>query len=78
MGAAQLQAAIEETLASGAAAHQNPVRLALERRRTARGAPPPIAIKLPKHVCNKDKRGTPRRLDIYDQLTAEADDDKQD
>jgi len=77
-GAAELQAAIEETLASGAAPHQNPVRLALERRRIARGAPPPIAIKLPEHVRDKDKRVTPHRLDIYDQLTAEADDDKQD
>jgi hypothetical protein len=53
------------------------VRLALERRRAARGAPPPIAIKLPEHVRDKDKRVTPHRLDIYDQLTAEADDDKQ-
>ncbi|SAL86392.1 hypothetical protein AWB74_07682 [Caballeronia arvi] len=63
-GAAELQAAIEETLASGAAPHQNPVRLALERRRAARGAPPPIAIKLPEHVRDKDKRVTPHRLDI--------------
>ncbi|RZF23475.1 IS21 family transposase, partial [Paraburkholderia sp. UYCP14C] len=75
-GAAELQAAIEETLASGAAPHQNPVRLALERRRAARGAPPPIAIKLPEHVRDKDKRVTPHRLDIYDQLTREADDEQ--
>ncbi|CAD6563318.1 hypothetical protein ACFQ3P_43240 [Paraburkholderia sabiae] len=77
-GATELQAAIEETLASDAAPHQNPVRLALERRRAARGAPPPVAVKLPEHVRDKDKRVTPHRLDIYDQLTAEADDDKQD
>jgi len=77
-GAAELQAAIEETLASGAAPHQNPVRLALERRRVARGVPPPIAIRLPEHVREKDKLVTPHRLDIYDQFTREADDDKQD
>ncbi len=39
-GAAELQPAIEEeTLASGAAPHQNPVRLALKRRRKASQAP---------------------------------------
>ncbi|SAL68230.1 hypothetical protein AWB67_06894 [Caballeronia terrestris] len=48
-GAAELQAAIEETLASGAAPHQNLGRLTLERRRAAGGATPPIAIKLPEH-----------------------------
>jgi hypothetical protein len=77
-GAAELQAAIEETLASGAAPHQNPVRLALERRRVARGMPPPVAIRLPEHVREKDKLVTPHRLDIYDQFTREADDDKRD
>jgi hypothetical protein len=77
-GAAELQAAIEETLASGAAPHQNPVRLALERRRVARGVPPPVAIRLPEHVRDKDKLVTPHPLDIYDQFTREADDDKQD
>lgn len=67
-GAAELQAAIEETLASDAAPHQNPVRLALERRREARQAPPPVTISLPEHVRNKDTLVTPHRLDIYDQL----------
>jgi len=74
-GATELQAAIEETLASDAAPHQNPVRLALERRRAERGAPPPVAVKLPEHVRDKDKLVTPHRLDIYDQLTPEADDE---
>jgi hypothetical protein len=72
-GAAELQAAIEETLASDAAPHQNPVRLALERRREARQAPPPVAISLPEHVRNKDTLVTPHRLDIYDQLTGAHD-----
>mgnify|MGYP000916807101 CR=1 FL=1 len=73
-GAAELQAAIEETLASDAAPHQNPVRLALERRREARHAPPPVLVNLPEHVRHKDRPVTPHRLDIYDQLTGEVDD----
>lgn len=73
-GAAELQAAIDETLASDAAPHQNPVRLALERRREARHAPPPVLVNLPEHVRHKDRPVTPHRLDIYDQLTGEADD----
>jgi transposase len=72
-GAAELQAAIEETLASGAAPHPNPVRLALERRREARQAPPPVALHLPEHVRSKDTLVTPHRLDIYDQLVGVAD-----
>ncbi|WP_439672780.1 IS21 family transposase (plasmid) [Cupriavidus necator] len=71
-GAAELQAAIEETLASDAAPHQNPVRLALERRREARQAPPPVDIQLPDHVRHKDKVVIPHRLDIYDQITGDA------
>jgi hypothetical protein len=72
-GAAELQAAIEETLASDAAPHQNPVRLALERRREARHVPPPVAIPLPEHVRKKDTLVTPHRLDIYDQIAGDAD-----
>jgi hypothetical protein len=71
--AAELQAAIEEVLASGAAPHPNPVRLALERRREARQAPPPVAIPLPEHVRKKDTLVTPHRLDIYDQIAGDAD-----
>src|SRR5471032_3698213 len=72
-GASELQAAIEETLASGAAPHPNPVRLALERRRGARQAPPPVAVPLPEHVRKKDTLVTPHRLDIYDQITGDTD-----
>jgi transposase len=72
-GAAELQAAIEETLASGAAPHPNPVRLALERRREARQAPPPVAVPLPEHVRKKDTQVTPHRLDIYDRITGDTD-----
>ena len=72
-GAAELQAAIEETLASGAAPHPNPVRLALERRREARKLPPPVAVPMPEHVRKKDALVTPHRLDIYDQITGDND-----
>jgi transposase len=72
-GPAELQAAIEETLASDAAPHPNPVRLALERRREARQAPPPVTLILPEHVRNKDTLVTPHRLDIYDQLAGGTD-----
>jgi transposase len=72
-GAAELQAAIEETLASDAAPHQNPVRMALERRREARQVPPPVAVPLPEHVRKKDTLVTPHRLDIYDQITGDTD-----
>ena len=72
-GASELQAAIEETLASGAAPHPNPVRLALERRREARKLPPPVAIPMPEHVRRKDTLVTPHRLDIYDQIAGGTD-----
>ncbi len=72
-GAAELQAAVEETLESGTP-HPHSVRLALERRREARHAPPPIAIHFPDHVRAKDTVVQPHRLDRYDALT-EADHD---
>jgi transposase len=72
-GATELQAAIEETLEC-AAPHPNAVRLALERRREARQAPPPIAVSLPAHVQEKDAVVQPHRLDSYDKLTEVADD----
>jgi transposase len=74
-GATELQAAIEETLVSGGAPHQNPVRLALERRRQVRQEPPPVAVSLPEHVRSKDTLVKPHRLDIYDQLTGGDDGD---
>jgi len=75
-GAVELQAAIEETLASGAAPHPNPVRQALERRRIEHHVPPPVSLNLPEHIRRKDALVTPHRLEIYDQLTGELDDDK--
>lgn len=66
-GAAELQAAIEETI-DCAAPHPNAVRLALERRREARQAPPPIAVIFPEHVREKDAIVRTHSLDAYDQL----------
>ena len=73
-GAAELQAAVEDALRAGSA-HTNTVRAALERRRAARSAPPPVAMNLPEHVRRKDAPVQPHRLDTYDQLTAEKKDD---
>lgn len=69
-GAAELQAAIVEALARGVP-HPNAVRLALESRREARQAPPPVAVCLPEHVRRRDAPIAPHRLDTYDQLTGD-------
>jgi transposase len=74
-GASELQAAIEETLKSGTP-HPHSVRLALERRREARHAPPPIAIHFSDHVRAKDVAVQPHRLDRYDALTEADRDDR--
>jgi transposase len=65
--AAELDAAIQDALARGVP-HPNAVRLALERRREQRNAPPPIAIDLPDHVRTRDAAVRPHRLETYDQL----------
>ena len=74
-GAAELQAAIVEALASGVP-HPNAVRLALERRREARQDAPPVASCLPPHVQDKDRPVQPHRLDAYDELAGENIDDE--
>jgi|SRR2546421_928436 len=67
-GAAELQAAIEESLAHDSP-HQHSVRLVLEKRREARREPPPVVVALPEHVRAKDVFVQPHRLDTYDTLT---------
>ncbi|HKU14435.1 MAG TPA: IS21 family transposase [Steroidobacteraceae bacterium] len=76
-GAAEVRDAVEEALRTGSP-HSNTVRLALERRRIARGAPPPVEINLPEHVRNKDSPVQPHRLDTYDQLSSGNRDDDTD
>ena len=66
-GAAELQDAIREALVRDVP-HPNAVRLALDRRRTERGQPPPVALVLPEHVRARDRAVPPQPLAPYDQL----------
>jgi transposase len=74
-GAAELQAATDEALARGVP-HPNAVRLALERRREAQHLPPPVAVRLPEHVRSRDITVAPHRLETYDQLMKEDNDEQ--
>ena len=69
---AELEAAIREALERGVP-HPNAVRLALERRREARGQAPPVALILPDHVRQRDTVAPTRSLATYDQLKGPAD-----
>jgi transposase len=66
-GAVELDAAIQDALVRGVP-HPNAVRLALDRRREQRNAPPPIAVDLPDHVKTRDTTVRPHRLETYDRL----------
>ena len=71
----ELQAAILDALSRGVP-HPNAVRLALERRREARRQPPPVALCLPAHVQARDRPVRAHRLDTYDQLSGDDDDEQ--
>jgi transposase len=71
-GAAELEAAIHDALNRGVP-HPNAVRLALERRREARGQAPPVALILPDHVRQRDTVAPTPSLAAYDQLKGPAD-----
>lgn len=71
-GGVELEAAIRDAIGRGVP-HPNAVRLALERQREQRHAPPPVAVCLPEHVKDRDSAVQPHRLDTYDQLTGEND-----
>jgi transposase len=66
-GAAALQAAITEALASDVP-HPNAVRLALERARERRGQPAPVALVLSEHVARRDAPVRSHALAAYDRL----------
>lgn len=66
-GVAELTTAIADALARGVP-HPNAVRLALERRRQVKAAPPPLAVSLPDHVKRRDVPVRPHCLDDYDRL----------
>jgi hypothetical protein len=53
--------------------HPNAVRLALERRREARGEAPPVAVELPASVQARDAPVQPHALETYDQIKDAAD-----
>jgi hypothetical protein len=66
-GIVELTAAIEEALARDVP-HPNAVRLALERRRQALAAPPPLAVCLPDHIKRRDIPVRQHGLAGYDSL----------
>lgn len=66
-GAAMLSQAVDEALERGVA-HPNAVRLALTRQREAQRKLPPVVTALPKHIQARDVVVRPPRLDAYDQL----------
>jgi transposase len=72
-GAAELQAAITEALDRNVP-HPNAVRLALERRREERQQLPPVDVNLPEHVRAKDAPVRTHKLDTYDQLKEQSND----
>lgn len=71
-GATELQAAILEAL-SRDVPHPNAVRLTLDRRRSQRGQPPPVALVLPEHVRARDRAVPPHPLAPYDRLKDRGD-----
>lgn len=73
-GVAELTTAIADALARGVP-HPNAVRLALERRRQAKAAPPPLAVSLPDHVKRRDVPVRPHCLKGYDTLMENGHDD---
>lgn len=80
-GARELDHAVADALARGVP-HPNAVALALQRRREARGTPPPLALPLPETVRRRDPRVRTHALHSYDALatsitpsTPETDDD---
>ena len=66
-GVAELDAAISDALAHGVP-HPHAVRLALERRRELRGAPPPLALPLTAAVRARDPVVRTHPLSSYDDL----------
>lgn len=69
-GATELQAAIAEALARGVP-HLNAVRRTLERRRTERNQPPPLALNLSPAIQERDSPVRIPSLSAYDRLVTE-------
>ena len=73
-GAIEMEAAIKEAL-SRDVPHPNAVQLSLEKSREERQQPPPIHLNLPDDKRVRDLTIRPHRLDNYDQLNSENNDD---
>jgi transposase len=69
-GAQELEMAVQESLAHGAA-HSNTVRLILETRRHQNQKPPPIPLELPQDERVRKLVVRPHSLTVYDQLANE-------
>ena len=73
--ALDMQAVIMEAVGRDAP-HPNTVRLALERRREEQQRPPPVTTMLSEHAQTRDVTVQEHRLDSYDQLTQENDNEE--
>jgi hypothetical protein len=73
-GAAALEEAIAEAL-EGGVPHLPAVRHILDRKRHARGQPPPIPVSLPEDPRIRDLVIRPHRLDDYEDLHKEPKND---
>ena len=71
-GAEAVNDAINEALAHDAP-HLHGIRQILDRRRHAEGRPPPLAVALPDDPRVRDVVVTPHRLDSYDNLSEDDD-----
>ena len=73
-GADELDSALADALQRSAISSAA-VRYVLDQRARLRGQPPAVAVVLPDHEHVRDLRVIPHRLDAYDQLANEEDDD---
>lgn len=71
-GAAELEAALSETLIAGNI-HSAAIQKTLERRRAARGLAPPVALKFLKSPRIDEVTVTPKSLSAYDRLLQSED-----
>lgn len=74
-GSSELEAALNESLSAGTI-HTEALRHILERRRLARGLPPPISYRPLKGRTSNDVIVTPKSLNTYDQLLQPEDDEQ--
>ena len=72
-GSSELEAALCENLASGRI-HSAAIQTTLERRRAARGLPPPVPLTFLKGRRPEEVSIVPNSLDSYDRLLAVEDD----